>query len=102
MVTEKLSNETKALAIRYGAEHLRREAKCVEDCGECKYHLLHRVRQVKDQIATQAQMWNKHNEDDTETVRMFKDAKASSYEDCIEILNKLIKESEEWICGKTL
>lgn len=34
MVTEKLSNETKALAIRYGAEHLRREAKCVEDCGE--------------------------------------------------------------------
>ena len=31
---KELSDETKALAIKYGAEHLRREAECVADCGE--------------------------------------------------------------------
>ena len=48
-------------------------------------------------MATQASVWSKHDENDTETVRMFKDAKASSYEDCVQILDKLIKESEEYI-----
>jgi uncharacterized protein YutE (UPF0331/DUF86 family) len=48
-------------------------------------------------MATQASVWSKRDENDTETVRMFKDAKASSYEDCVEILNKLIEESEEYI-----
>ena len=42
-------------------------------------------------------MWNKHDENDTETVRMFKDAKAQSYKDCVDVLNKLIEESEEYI-----
>jgi hypothetical protein len=71
----------------------------VEFCctDECKYHLLHRVKQARDQIAARASTLSKHDENDTETVRMFKDAKASSYEDCVEILNKLIEESEEYI-----
>ena len=34
MITKELDNETKALAIKYGAKHLRREAECVADCGE--------------------------------------------------------------------
>lgn len=63
--------------------------------SECKHHLLHRIKQAKDFIATQAWMWNKHDENDTETIRMFKDAKAQSYKDCVDILNKLITESEE-------
>jgi hypothetical protein len=65
--------------------------------NECRYHLLHRVKQARDLMATQASVWSKRDENDTETVRMFKDAKASSYEDCVEILNKLIEESEEYI-----
>jgi hypothetical protein len=71
----------------------------VEFCctDECKYHLLHRVKQARDQIAARASALSKHNENDTETVRMFKDAKASSYEDCVDVLNKLIEESEEYI-----
>ncbi len=34
MITKELDSETKTLAIKYGAEHLRREAECVANCGE--------------------------------------------------------------------
>lgn len=48
-------------------------------------------------MATQAWMWNKYDENDTKTIRMFKDANAQSYKNCVDILNKLIEESEEYI-----
>ena len=34
MATEKLSNKAKTLAIKYGAEYLRREAKWIANHGE--------------------------------------------------------------------
>lgn len=47
--------------------------------GECKYHLLHRIKQTRDELSKMRKVRN------------------VSVTDCLDALDRLIAESEDWI-----
>lgn len=64
--------------------------------SECKYHLLHRIKEAREEIENEVKFWN-----DSPLIKSpyyikdIKNAKANSYKHCLEILDRLIAESED-------
>ena len=59
--------------------------------SECKYHLLHRIKQAKKEIKNEIKFWSEPIKCDIKEVGAIREAKACSYKHCLEILDKLIE-----------
>jgi len=63
--------------------------------SECKNHLLHRIKQAREEIENEVKFWSESSKCGIKEVDEKKEAKACSYKHCLEILDKLLEEAEK-------
>jgi hypothetical protein len=66
-----------------------------EDGGECRYPLLHRVKEIREKIEGEASYWSGFGKISTPRVNASRNARAQAFEYCLKLLNEVIEESEK-------
>lgn len=66
-----------------------------ENGGECRYPLLHRVKQIREKIKREASYWSGFGKISTPRVNASRNARAQAFEYCLKLLNELVEESEK-------